>query len=79
MSANTRCGVAIASIRVHGSAWQQLKEAKEELQRQHGAAMATVGGADPRHWSASLQAVGSMMVGEFEQVHSSPFPSVCTL
>lgn len=74
LGANTRCGIAIAGIRAGGSAWQQLKEAKEEVQREHSAAMASVNGAEPRHWCASLQAVGCMMVGDFEQVHSPPFP-----
>ena len=31
-----------------GSAWQQLKEAQEELQRQHGVAMSSIRGAGVR-------------------------------
>ena len=71
VGANAQCGMAIAGMTA-GSAWQQLKEAGEELQRQHSAAMATVRGADPRHWCASLRAAGNMLVGNFDQVRLPP-------
>ncbi|KAL3149984.1 hypothetical protein ABBQ38_013340 [Trebouxia sp. C0009 RCD-2024] len=66
-SANSECGRAIAGMKADESAWQQLKDAQEQLHRQHGAAMATIRGAEPRHWCASLRAAGSLLVGDFEQ------------
>ncbi|KAL3144000.1 hypothetical protein ABBQ32_003808 [Trebouxia sp. C0010 RCD-2024] len=71
LGANAKCGKDIASMVTDESAWEPLKEARDEVHRQHGAAMATIRGrAEPRHWCASLRAAGNMLVGDFDQAES---------
>ena len=65
---NTIAGMSSSA----GGGWHQLKEAQDELQRQHGAAMGSIRGQEAREWCASFKAVGNMAAGNFEQVHTPP-------
>lgn len=70
LTANLKCDGTIAGMgQSHGTAWQQVNEAQEELQRQHLVAMISLRQAEARDWCASLRAAGNMLSGHFVKVH----------
>lgn len=69
---NTIAGMSSSA----GSGWEQLKEAQEELQRQHGAAMGSIRGQEAREWCVSLKAVGNIVAGNFSQVLHHPVAAI---